>query len=611
VTKKFLWLLVSCLMVAALLLASCAPAEAPSEEKPAPPVTEKPTSPTEKPAPPEEEETGAEMVRNSVGKMVEKPKYGGVFIEAITVEPLHFDEASLYIHTAGSLKLTNEDLQMGDWAKGPSGTGEVSWLYHMATPAKWAAGCLAESWEIDGDTATFHIRKGVHWHNKPPVNGRELTAEDVLYSLKRVWTIPTSYTAFAYPWDTHIESMEAPDKYTFVLKCKPGKLGLVWAMATDHHRIVPHELYPEDKATREWENTCGTGAFMLVDYVASSAMVFEKNPNYWGKDPLHPDNQLPYVDGVKWLVIPDLSTRMAALRTARIDMLSGITWENAVNLKKTNPELQSFKWLTGDFTTLFYRLDREPYSDVRVRRALAMAIDNEAIARDLYGGEAVILGAPIPPIPEFSDLYIPVDKVDPETRKLFEYHPDEAKQLLAEAGYPNGFKTEAICYAAHPYHVDLLSIIKDYWAKIGVDLKIDIKEYGVWTSMGAGVTKTYQHIFACHITTPNAFRFVHETPGKTVNYGLIDDPKINEAYAKTIEDWYDYDKQVEIYKELLPYSLSMCFYQQLPTPYVYTYWQPWVKGYNGEYMAGYANQGCDHQRHLWYDQELKQELTGR
>lgn len=605
--KKILWLVVSGLMVVALMLASCAPAT-PVTEKPSTPTTGKPTA--EKPAPQEEEEIvakGPEMVRNALGKMVEKPKYGGVYIEGRSVDQIHFDEASLYIHTAHSLKLTNEDLLMGDWAKGPAGTGDVSWLYHWPVPEKYRAGCLAESWEIDGDTAVFHIRQGVHWQNKPPVNGRELTAEDVVYSLKRVWTIASSYTRGAYLWETHIESMTAPDKYTFVLKCKPGKLGLVWAMLTDHHRIVPHEVYPENEPMKDWEKMLGTGTFMVVDYVASSSMTFVRNPNYWGRDPVHPDNQLPYLDGIKWLIIPDVSTRMAALRTGKIDWLSGVEWEEAGNLKKTNPELKYLKWFSGSMTTIFWQLDRAPYSDIRVRRALAMAIDNQAIADEFYGGEAVILGCPIPPIPEFSELYIPLDKMATETREMYEYHPDKAKQLLADAGYPNGFKTEVVCYQVH---VDILSIVQDYWAKIGVDMEIDVKEYGVWASMGLGVNKTYEHMFTYVFTSTGPFRFYTETPGKTPNISGTDDPKINEAFAQITEAWSDYEKQVEIYQGLLPHTLSMHFQQQLPTPLIYTFWQPWVKGYQGEYAVGYANQN-DQPKYLWYDQDLKEELTGK
>ena len=591
--RKIVWLLVSCLMVAALVLASCGEAVE-EEEELAPPPEEEEVAP-----PPEEEE---EVVPVVVG-----PRYGGVYIEGRGVDQVHFDEASLYIHTCHSLKLTNEDLLMGDWAKGPAGTNEASWLYHAPVPTHLIAGCLAESWEFpEPDTCIFHIRKGVHWHDKPPVNGRELTADDVVHSLKRVWTIPSSYTTNAYKWETHIESMTAPDKYTFVLKCLPGKLGLVFPMLTDHHRIVPPELYPEDKPMKEWENTCGTGPFMLVDYVSGSSATFERHPNYWGTDPLHPENQLPYLDGVKWLIVPDVSTQLAALRTGKIDSLI-VGWEEAGQLIESNPELEYLRWFSGSMNTMFWKLDTPPYNDLRVRQALAMAIDNQAIADEYYGGDAEILGFPIPPIAEWKDVYIPVDKLAEETREQYEYHPDKAKQLLAEAGYPDGFKTEVICYAAQ---VDLLSIVKAYWADIGVDLEINVKEYGVWSSMGLGVKKTFEHMFMYIVTSTGPFRFYHETPGKTPNISGIDDPKVNEAFAAITAAWPDDAKQREIYRELLPHTLAMNYQLQLPTGHLYTFWQPWVKGYHGEYAVGYANQS-GFPTYIWIDQDLKEEMTGR
>jgi len=107
---------------------------------------------------------------------------------------LNFDEASQYIHTAQTLNLTNEELVQGNWMRGPSGTGEASFFYHVMPGPGIVTGCLAESWEMpDATTQVFHIRKGVHFHNKPPTNGRELTADDIVYSLKRLWETPTEF----------------------------------------------------------------------------------------------------------------------------------------------------------------------------------------------------------------------------------------------------------------------------------------------------------------------------------------------------------------------------------------------------------------------------------
>ena len=136
----------------------------------------------------------------------------------------------MHVYWAAPLFFTNEELLSGDWAKGPAGTGEASWLYTLYPGAAVQAGCLAESWEvIDDKTFVFNIRKGIRWHDKPPTNGRELTADDVVFSLIRKWTTETSYHYAAYPWKDNFEELdggpwiEATDKYTVVIKCLSGR----------------------------------------------------------------------------------------------------------------------------------------------------------------------------------------------------------------------------------------------------------------------------------------------------------------------------------------------------------------------------------------------------
>jgi len=594
--KKILWLVVSCLMVSALVLASCGPAEEEEEEVTPPPVEEE----EEEVTPPEEEEEPP---------MPTGPRYGGVYIEGRVVDDQHFDEASLYIHTASNLKLTNEDLLTGDWAKGPAGTNEATWLYHAPVPRNLIAGSIAESFEFpEPDTCIFHIRQGIYWHDKPPVNGRELTAADVVHSLKRVMHIPSSYTSFGYPWDIFIDSMTAPDKYTFVLDCKPGKLGLFFPMITDHHRIVPPEVYPEDATMKDWEKTLGTGPFMLIDYVRGSSMTYERNPNYWRHDPIHPENQLPYIDGVKWLIIPDTSTRVAGLRTHKIDWLQ-LGWEDATSIIESNPELKYLKWFGGSINTIAGRLDSPPFDNIKVRHALSMAINNQEIADELYGGQAEILGYPIPPVAEWAHVYIPVDQLPEETRQLYEYHPDKARELLAEAGYPNGFKVNIITWPS-PTFMDLLPIVQSYWADIGVELDIEVKEYGVYASMGLGVKKSFTELYMSYVTATGPFRFYHDTPGKTPNYSLIDDPVINQSFTDITAAWPDFDKQSEIFSELLPHMLYQNYYIQLPASYTYTFWTPWIMNYHGEFAVGYANHN-EYPKYIWIDQDLKEKMTGK
>jgi len=158
---KIVWLLVNCLIVATLVLGSCRQAAEPT--------------PTPTPAP-------------------EGPQYGGVFNQMMNAASLGNDEAFAFPWATFGSMYPNERLVIGDMAKGPRGTGEASWLLGNFPPQALLGGSLAESWEIvDAETLIFNIRKGVHWQDIPPVNGRELTADDVVFSLKRIFESPKSY----------------------------------------------------------------------------------------------------------------------------------------------------------------------------------------------------------------------------------------------------------------------------------------------------------------------------------------------------------------------------------------------------------------------------------
>jgi len=588
--------MVSYLMVLALVLASCAPAT-PPEEKPAAPSEEKPAPPSEeKPAPPKEEKPAP-----APGE----PKYGGVFIEAVAAEPLYFDESFSLAHNARSLEITNEELMIGDWAKGPAGTGETFWVINMMESQDVMAGCLAESWElVDDTTIVFHIRQGVHFHNKPPTNGREMTSDDVVFSFRRQLTTQTAYHRSAYAWETHLaghpdESITAPDKWTVVVKTAPGKTGRIWEILCEFLKIVPRDAVEYYGNLGDWKNCIGTGPFVITDYVPGSSLSFERHPNYWMKDPIHPENQLPYLDGVKWLFIKDPSTSMAALRTGKIDRL-GVSWEDAQTIRKTNPELQYLRYNPGYAMAIYLRCDRTdlPTYNVKVRQALSMAVDNKAIADSYYGGNAEILTYPIANIPEWKGIYRSPEEYGGIIQEMFEYHPDKAKQLLAEAGYPNGFKLAVITESGY---VDLLSIVKANWADVGVDLDIQVRELGVYTAMG--LKKTYDAYMK--ITDGNLiFKAIYTDPDNSWNFSQINDPKINAHFKEVSAAYFDMAKAKQMERDITPHKLEQAIMVQMPGWYAYTFWQPRVKNYHGEEVVGYQNV-FQQVRWVWIDQTVK------
>jgi len=593
-------------MVAALVLGSCAPAVTEEEE-------EEVVTPKEEE---KEEEKKDEVTEEEEEPAVTGPQYGGTLVYGFRTDPSAWDERYHGLWYANALQLSNEPLLIGDWAKGTRGTGVTGFIYNMFPWPAYMTGCLAESWEITGaDTMEFDIRQGVYFQDKPPANGRQMDAYDIEYSLLRLYKYSTSYQYTAYDWERHGERIEATDKWHLIVEAKPGMMTrfydcMVGAMAV----VVPKEIddYFED-GMKQWENVVGTGPFYLADYVSGSSITWERNPNYWMKDPFAPENQLPYLDKVRRLILSDVSTFVAAMRTRKVDIINGrfhadFKWEEAQDLIATNPEMGSRNYPPGNFSGVALRVDNPelPWYDKKVRIALGMAFNNEAMKDSFYDGNAEILNWPVMNIPAFANIYNSLDELPEETRMIFEYHPDRAKELLTEAGYPDGFKVEVVCEAPT---VDMLSIIKADWAKVGVEMTLSVKEHAAYLSICGN--KSYQEgvTYGFQPVTPEKMNRI--VSGQYFNYPMINDPKIDEAWVDvTANVMTDYDKVVAIEKDLFAHVLNQAYATIIPpAPYVYGVWQPWVGGYNGEIFVGKWSHYMGFPRYVWIEKAIKDQYT--
>jgi len=633
--KKIVWLVVSGWMVAALLVASCAPAVVEEEEVVVP--EEEVVVPEEEVVVPEEEvvpEEGPEMVKwtgtkvdgTVVEKMLEKPRYGGKHITARANQPSYFDDtwALGFSNFAGNP--VYETLMTRDWARGPVGTGEWSGSYFIYPLFHLDTGSIAESWELvsdeDSDNIIFHIRKGMYWHDKPPLNGRQLTADDVVYSLRRNWTI--GY--FRMPARGYIlkdmENVEnsiyisPDDPWAVVLECDPGTAGYpMMGSSTPLTHIIPPEIlggdYKSTSKNSDWKNLIGTGAFMLDDYVSGSAISYVRNPNYWKNDPFFPENQLPYLDSFKILIIPDKSTQMAGLRTGKIDNLLSIRIEDVEPLLMTNPELE-WRWDKAGIFRLSFRNDTSPFDDARVRRALWLAIDHPTILEDYLDGKGQLLTSGVRDIPEHGGMFIPLEELPERVQEMYQYHPDKARQLLAEAGYPNGFKTEVICWSTE--HVDMLSIIKAQLAEVGIELILDVRDQSVYSTITTRKSHT-QGIMSSHDSVYAYVALTDIKKGGSGNYAIADDPEIGGMITSMRAAFFDNERLWATYTEptatrpnWATYLHDQAWYIDLPVAYRYFVWQPWLKGYGGvRYGPTYH---CDHeyQQFIWVDQDLKKAM---
>lgn len=451
--------------------------------------------------------------------------------------------------------------------------------------SQYRAGMLAESWEQnDPQTYTFHIRQGIYWQDKEPLNGREFTAYDIEEHYARIFGTGYGYTIpspmFA-PRLSNWASVTATDKYTIVFKVKTPSIQTLEQILEGgaQNRIeAPEAIKAEGGALTDWTKAVGTSPWMLTEYVVGSQVTFTKNPNYWGYDERHPENKLPYADNLKLFIIPDTATAMAAVRSGKIDIIGGISelnlnWNQATSLSKTNPELSKTS-ITGQASCLNVRVDKEPFSDIRVRKALNMAIDRPNGLKAYYHGEVDGLASGIVN-PSYLGYCYDYNDWPQSLKDEYTYNPTNAKQLLAEAGYSDGFSTEVI--APNTFDVELLQVFKSYFQDIGVDMTISTMDWATFNN----VAQIGKHEMAWWATGGNVGAADELRSTSNTNWGKINDPYVDELADNVMNaatDAYLRKWSVECCKYVLEqhYMVPAC------TAVSYCFWQPDLKGYSGE-----------------------------
>jgi len=467
-------------------------------------------------------------------------------------------------------------------------------------------GKLAETWDISSDwtSFTFHIRKGVYWQNKPPVNGREFTAYDVEWNYDRVLGIGDGFTKpspYLNLGDLAlIASVTATDKYTIVYKLTTPSREQLRSILDDFSTIndmVPREVVEQYGNMSDWRNVVGTGPFILKDYLGGSSLTADRNPNYWGYDPFFPQNKLPYLDEVKIVAIPDVATALAAVRTGKVDLIESIPWTQAANLAKSNPELQQVT-RPAFGQAISPMIDKKPFDDIRVRTAMQMALDLPTIAKSFYGG--TVNPTPIGCVGQ-KGYYIPFGQWPADLQAEYTYNPTAAKKLLADAGYPNGFDCTITTQPA--YDQDLLQIIKAYFSQIGINMNIQVMDAA---SFNAYTASSKQQLSSWRCAAPNPpIQCLNEYWSGTTA-----------AYTRThIKDTV-YDGLIVKAKASLDEAEFSGLIQQADMRVITQHWgtfvvagtsycisQPWLKRFSGE-----AAVSSWLYRYLWIDQNLKKAM---
>ena len=524
-----------------------------------------------------------------------EPKYGGTINYRVASLTPMWDVGDW---RGNPTMLPYETLWRFDWTLDRS-----IWPFDfLFVPEEYHVGHLAESWEwVDPTTLKVNIRQGVKWQNKPPVNGRELTAQDIQFRYDRLLGTGSGFTQ---PEPMHIgrtgalDKATAIDKYTVEFKFKyPTALAIYTLLeeSAQNFFVAPEVVPPQGEALTDWKLAIGTGPWMVNEVVEGSSISYVRNPDYWHYDPRHPQNRLPYADELKLLCIPDLATALSAIRTGKIDIITSVPWEQAANLKRSNPEILQAALPMGG-VSLEMRVDTPPFTDIRVRKALQMAIDRKALAKGIYGGTAS--GIPCGYVAPFLKGYAySYDEWPQELKDEYGYNPERSRALLSEAGYPKGFSTNVVT-AASGTDLDVLQAIKAYFKDIGVDMEIKVMAAPAF--MALAQSKKYDQIISGNRSHADAAP--HMVAGMRYsknagNWNMNNDPAYDAIYEK-IDKAKTVDELKSLIREADKYGIEQHWGISTFPVSIYTIYQPYLKGYSGEILG--RNPGWIFS-HLWID----------
>lgn len=472
-----------------LMLAACAPAQAPAP--PAPAASAAPSLPTVQPSP-----------------TVEQPRYGGLLTITTVANPATLDtQQEPSANTSLVVAPAYNNL-----------------LYYDSTTGSKIVPELAEQWSMssDGLSYTFKLRKGIKFHDGTP-----LTADDVVFNLNRMKSPPKGTSSTVTFLMTSVDRIESVSDDSVRLVMKEPFPPLPSTLVTDF--MPMYSKAQVEKSGNMKTTVMGTGPFKLKSYTPGVSLEYVKNPDYWLKGK-------PYLDGITFLVIPDNATRLAALRTGQAKLsgrvFAALNPSQVATLKKDVPNERFLPSVSIPGPWFFMNLRKPPFQDARVRQAINLAVDRQAAIKIIAEGE----GRPGNIFP-FDGWGIPSGELQnmPGYRQPKDEDTARARKLLADAGYPNGFKVR-ILSRTNQLTKNAATFMTDQLSRIGIDATVEVLEDALFWDNGGKA----QH--EAMVYTPNTIiadpfvmgRFF--APKGNLNFsGNDSDQKLNDLWNKQLK----------------------------------------------------------------------------
>lgn len=512
----------------ALLLISCAPAATQVTKEPTAKATTVAGAPTAKPAASPEVKQGAET-----------PRYGGVLTAYITGNPPSLDpQQESTINTSLIVTPIYSNLVQAD----------------PLTADKFVPG-LAERWEMspDGLTWTFDIRQGVKWHDSTP-----FTEDDAVFNLKRMTDPPKGVIS-------NMSSMLKPVVKSVEKQGNKVKVNLNYPFAIMLD-IVRHNFFPFvsekyiEKNGDMKTTAMGTGPFKFKSYTPGVSFEATKNPDFWVKG-------RPYLDGYRYLILRDESTQLSAFRTAKVNMTGkgfATFRPNQMELiKKESPGVKLERSPSALGSWFFMNVRKPPFQDQRVRKAISLALDRQAALKVVAQGYGVISKPFLPP------WGIPADELAklPGYRQPKDADIAEARKLMGEAGYPNGF--ELVINSRRMWQAnDAAVFMTSQLSPLGIKAKVQVLEDAIFWETGRKLGHEVMVYTPSWPFTDPQWQGRYWSPGGSMNYtGNDDDRELNQLWEDQIKI-VDPEKRKaairrieELLLEVLP-GISIVWYDQ-------------------------------------------------
>ncbi len=402
-------------------------------------------------------------------------------------------------------------------------------------------GGLAESYTIspDGKTFTFKVRPGVKWHNGDP-----LIANDFKFSVDR-FADPMSFNPWSSFLGKALDYTECPDDQTFVFHAKNPEPMLIVPFSWT--RILPSKYVDDNGIDYFRKNPIGTGPWKFVSLTSDKEVIFEANTEHW--------RTVPSYEKLVFLEIPEEATQIAAFKRGEVDMVQ-VSFDRTVELRDDGYRLQPLEALPalGMIQICGTWMTDEATKDIRVRKAMSLAINRQEICDTFFLGFA----APHPQgycMAENSWAWKDTWKPDP-------YDPDQARALLAEAGYPDAFEKPVVrMYVPSPasWGPDLQQIIAGYWNEVGIQTElINIDQVENMGQFFVRATSPDQPVVGA--VEPFFFNAVLNNIYHSANlystwgcHSTLNDPKADELYFKATQEM-DLEKAAVYFQDFLEYG---------------------------------------------------------